>query len=210
MPLIKREFFIQCRGDECFKIAELISENAPQVELIDIDISDHGLRIKIYGYKSDIKRVWNTIKQLLRIYQTPYITGHGRIRRIPIQYIVGRIKRTFPPSLLVFILKKKGYRASLSEDNEEILSDAEPDHVIEIASRIADLTQRIRNITRGTSTKYFIIAASILLDKDPEYIVNKALEKGILERIEDKIRVRKEWRQALEEVIKDEKHSIES
>jgi hypothetical protein len=210
LPLIKREFFIPCKGDECFKLAELINEKIPQVELIDIDISDHGLRIKMYGYKSDVRRAWNTIKQLVRIYRTPYIMEHGRLRRMPIQYIVERIKRTFPPSLLVYILKKKGYRAALSEDGEEIVSDAEPDYIVEIASRIADLTQRIKDFTRGTSTKYFIIAASILLDKDPEYIVEKAFAMGLLEKINDRFIIKKEWRQALEEVIKDEKHSIES
>ncbi len=210
MPLIKREFFVPCRGDECFKLAEMINEKTPQVELLDIDINNNGLRIRMYGYKSDIRRAWNTIKQIVKTYRMPMGEGRGRIRKISISYIVEKIKHTFPPTILVYILRKMGYQAEFLSDTYEILTDADPEYVVELADRIAGIVEEIKDLVRGTATKYFIIAASILLDTDPRDVIKGSIQMGILGEEEGKYIIRVEWRQALEEVIKEEKHSIKS
>ncbi len=203
MPLIKREFYIPCRGEECFKLAEIINEKVPQVEFIDISIEENGLRILMYGYKSDIKRAWQVIKQLVKTHRSAIATGPYGLKRISLQYIVEEIHKTYPPLLLEYVLKRKGYYAKLSDDGLYILTNADIDEVLKIADRIHNLTNTIRDLVKGTSTKYFIVAASIILGVNPREVIELALEKGLLDKTNDKYMLRKEWRQALEEVIRD-------
>ena len=203
MPLIKRFFQISCKGEECLKLAELIREKAPAVEYMDIEIREDALRITMYGYKTDIKNAWEYIRRLVSSYRSSIITTRHGLRRIKIEYLVEKTSRTFPPILLVEILKYKGYKAILSDYKDEIITDAEPKVLEELAVKIFDVINKIRFDVRGTVAKYYVAATSIILGVEPEQVIEKGILYGHLYRDEDgKIRIKKEWRQALAELLR--------
>jgi hypothetical protein len=84
MPLIKRFFHIPCRGDECFKLAELIKERAPAVNIINLEIGNDGLYIEMYGYKSEIKNAWEYIRRIVSAYRSSIKQLSKGLRRIKV------------------------------------------------------------------------------------------------------------------------------
>lgn len=203
VPLIKRFFQINCKGEECLKLAELIREKAPAAEYMGIEIREDALRITMHGYKTDIKKAWEYIRRLVSSYRSSVtITRHG-LRRIKVEYLVEKTGRTFPPILLVEILKYKGYKAILSDCKDEIITDAEPEVLEELVAKISDIINKIRFDIRGTVAKYYVVVASIILGLEPEQVIEKGVLHGHLYRDEEgKIRIKKEWRQALAEFLR--------
>lgn len=198
MPLIRRIYHISCHGEECYKLAEFIRENI-NVPEISISFREHGIYIELYGYKSDIRNAWNKIKHLLSMYKKSMVrTKKGY--RIPIDYIVSRIRKTFPPVLLAEILRKMGYGVRC--EGNFIETDIEPEELLELADKIADTIQAIRYKVGGTAAKYLVVAASILTNrsaKDIDMTINELVELGYLYIDEDgKARLKLEWRKALD------------
>ncbi len=207
MPFTYREYYIPCRKDECIKLVELIRENISLPEAV-IEVEEHGIRIRLYGYKTDIKNSWNRIKRVLKIYRESILkTPLGY--KYSIESIVASIRKTFPPQILAKVLEKKGYTAKYSEGYIE--TNASREEVEEIANRIADVIQEIRFDAPSTTTKYFIATASVVEDKDPREVIDEAIELGLLYRDEDdKVRLRLEWRQALDKYLRREPYGKNS
>lgn len=202
MPLIKRFFYIPCTSDECFKLAELIREKAPQVEFIDIEIRDKGLYIEMYGYKTDIKNAWEYIRRLISSAKAVESYAKPGIRRIKIEYLVERKKKTFSPILLAEVLKLRGFKADLSDYKDEIITDAPMKVIDELIDKIWDYIEKIKYYVRGATTKYFVVASSILSGLDPGEVIIKSANIGLLYKDEDdKYRLKKEWRRAISEFL---------
>lgn len=202
MPLIKRFFYIPCRGEECFKLAELIKEKIPSVEYVDITIEEDGLYITMYGYKTDIKYAWEYIRRLVSSYKSSITTLRGGIKRIKIEYLVEKTRKTFPPIVLVEILEHLGYKAGLNQDKTEIYTDAPTELIEEIVNKIWEVINAIKYDVRGTTSKYFVVVSSIVLKMDPEQVLSRAYSMGIMDKDEEeKYRIKKEWRKALNEFI---------
>ncbi len=68
MPLIKRSFFIPCRGEECLKLVEALKSSL-NVNEATISISEGGILIELYGYKTDIKRSWSKSRRIISAYK---------------------------------------------------------------------------------------------------------------------------------------------
>ncbi len=204
MPLIHRVYHISCSGEECYKLAEFIRENISVPE-ISISFREHGIYIELYGYKSDIRNAWNKIKYLVSLYrQSTVRTGRGY--RVSIDYIVSRIRKTFPPVLVAEILKRMGYSVEYRGDSIE--TNAEPDIVESVAEQVADIIQSIRYSVGGTATKYFISAATVLTNRSVERVeevIHELMELGYLYRDEDgRFRLRLDWRRALDMYLRSE------
>jgi len=201
MPFTKRFFYVPCKGEECFKLAEVIREKAPAVEQVDISISDHGLYIVMYGYESDVKSAWRYVRSLVASYKSAVKTKHG-LTRVKVEYIVSKVRRTFPPRLLVEVLKRMGYRAELSEDSSSIETNAPVEKLEELADLIAKRADEVRYEVRGTATKYYVVAASILSGKPVSEVLNIGVALGHLKLDEnEKYSIVVEWRQALSEFL---------
>lgn len=198
MPLIKRSFFIPCSGEECIKLAELIKDNISVLEA-SIDIKEHGIEVTMYGYKTDIKKMWVKIRQVISTYRELMKAGESGYKKIPLEYLVSLTRKTFPPLLLVEILKKKRFTASY--ENGVIETNADLDTLKELIDRIASIFEEIKYDVRSTTTKYFIVSASILTGLEPRIVIEKGIEKGLLKLEEEKPKLTKEWRQALSEFI---------
>ena len=207
MPLIKRFFYIPCRGEECFKLAELIREKIPSVEYLDITIEEDGLYITMYGYKTDIKYAWEYIRRLVSSYKSSITTLRGGIKRIKIAYLVEKTRKTFPPIVLVEILERLGYKAGLNQEKTEIYTDAPTELIEEIVNKIWEVINAIKYGVRGTTSKYFVVVSSIVLKMDPEQVLSRAYSMGIMDKDEEgKYRIKKEWRKALNEFISEYKN----
>ncbi len=198
MPLVKRVFHIPCRGDECLELATIISEKTPIVEALDIDITNSGLMITMYGYKTDIKRAWENIKSIVKNYKVT--TAFGKTtKKYSLQFLVETTRKTFPPQLLVEILNYMGYKALYN--NEEIITDASLDLVIEVINKINIIAENIRYKLKGKTTKYYVIAAPIITGKSVEEIIHASMEKGLMAKNNDELIITKEWRKALKEIL---------
>jgi len=207
LPLIKRFFYIPCRGEECFKLAELIREKIPSVEYLDITIEEDGLYITMYGYKTDIKYAWEYIRRLVSSYKSSITTLRGGIKRIKIAYLVEKTRKTFPPIVLVEILERLGYKAGLNQEKTEIYTDAPTELIEEIVNKIWEVINAIKYDVRGTTSKYFVVVSSIVLKMDPEQVLSRAYFMGIMDKDEEgKYRIKKEWRKALNEFISEYKN----
>ncbi|MET1159386.1 MAG: DUF2067 family protein [Thermoprotei archaeon] len=203
MPLVKRVFYIPCKGDLCLKLAEIINEKAPAVEHAEIKISDNGLYITLYGYKTDVRNAWEYIKRIASLYLSA-IRDTGGIKRIKLEYLVDRLRRTFPPRLLAAILNYMGYRCEYDHDKNELVTDAPLEIIEDIAKKIAEIIDSIKYDVRGTTTKYYVVAASIILNTDLETVYRIGVEKKHLVLDEDgKYRIRIYWKQAIEELIRE-------
>jgi len=202
LPLIKRFFYIPCRGEECFKLAELIKEKIPSVEYVDITIEENGLYITMYGYKTDIKYAWEYIRRLISSYKSSITALKGGVKRIKIEYLVEKTRKTFPPIVLVEILERLGYKAGLNQDKTEIYTDAPTELIEEIVNKIWEVINAIKYDVRGTTSKYFAVVLSIVLKMEPEQVLSRAYSMGIMDKDEEgKYRIKKEWRKALNEFI---------
>lgn len=200
MPLLKRSFYIKCVGEECLKLAELIRDKAPAVESMNISIEPYGLRIEMYGYKSDIRNAWIYIRRIVSAYKSAVIEKKG-VREISIDFLVEKIGRTFPPRLLEFIMKKKGYTARIEGD--KIITEANIEDITDIIKKMIEILDEIRFEIRGTACKYFIVASSVLSGKDHHAIIELGLANKILGRDRDgKIVLKKEWRSAVDQILK--------
>ncbi len=200
MPLLKRSFYIKCHSDECLKLAELIRDKAPAVESMNITIEQSGLRIDMYGYKSDVRNAWIYIKRLVSAYKSAIVEKRG-LREISIDFLVEKVGRTFPPRLLEFIVRKKGHKARVEGDR--IITDADLDEIIDTIKRIVEVLDKIRFSVKGTACKYFIVASALLADKSYQAIIEEGLRAHILDKDEDgRIILKKEWRSAVDQILK--------
>ncbi len=200
MPLLKRSFYIKCHGDECLKLAELIRDKTPVIESMNITIESSGLRIDMYGYKSDVRNAWMHIKRLVSAYKSAIVERRG-LREISIDFLVERIGRTFPPRLLEFVIKRKGHKAHIEEDR--IITDADLDEIFDMIKKIIEVLDEIRFSVKGTACKYFIVASTLLANKSYQLIIEGGLRADILDKDEDgRIILKKEWRSAVDHILK--------
>ena len=200
MPLLKRSFYIKCHGDECLKLVELIRDKAPVVESMNITIESSGLRIDMYGYKSDVRNAWIYIKRLVSAYKSAIVEKRG-LREISINFLVEKVGRTFPPRLLEFVVKKKGHKARIEGDR--IITDADLDEIIDMIKKIIEVLDEIRFSVRGTACKYFIVASALLANKSYQAIIEEGLRVHILDKDEDgRIILKKEWCSAVDQILK--------
>ncbi|RLG80393.1 MAG: DUF2067 domain-containing protein [Thermoprotei archaeon] len=205
MPLIKRSFYVQCRGSDCFKLAELIKEKTPTVEYIDVSVTENGIYISVYGYKTDVKNVWRHIRKLVSLYYSAVREFKG-LRRVKIEYLVDKLKRTFPPRLLVVIINHMGYRCELAEKGEEIITEAPLELIESVASTIICKLDEIKYDVKGITAKYYVVAGSALLGIPVDEVYKLGIKHGHLwVDNEGKFRLRVEWKQGLNELL--EKYS---
>jgi len=200
LPLLKRSFYIKCHGDECLKLVELIRDKAPAVETMNITIEQSGLRIDMYGYKSDVRNAWIYIKRLVSAYKSAIVEKRG-LREISIDFLVEKVGRTFPPRLLEFIVRKKGHKARVEGDR--IITDADLDEIIDTIKRIVEVLDKIHFSVKGTACKYFIVASALMANKSYQAIIEEGLRAHILDKDEDRrIILKKEWRSAVDQILK--------
>jgi len=201
MPLVKRFFYIPCRGEECLKLAEVIREKVPAVEQMDITVSDAGLYITMFGYETDVKNAWKYLRHLIGIYRSAVKAQHG-VLRVKVEYLVAKIRRTFPPRLLVEILKRMGFRAEFDKEAVEIKTNAPLDKIEELTKTIVKYIDEIKFTVRGTTTKYYVVSAAILSGLPVSEVLSIGLKLGHLKLDEDdKYVIQIDWRQALSDFI---------
>lgn len=201
MPLVKRFFYISCRGEECSKLSEIIRENIPSIERIDIAVTERGLYITIYGYKSEIRGIWRKIREIVSAYRSSVVMNR-EYGIVSLDYLFSKFKQTFPPNLLIYILGKLGYRAGYGFDRNSIITNASLKIVEEMAGRIIELMNSLKHRVSGSITKYYVVALCILTDQSIDNVLAMGLENNHLYIDDDgKYRLRVEWRSALEEII---------
>lgn len=201
MARIKRVYFVRCRGEECISLSEFLLENMAGFVDVTMRVVDDGVLIEIYGYKSEVRDAWTKIKKLLSMYSEQFPAGRKGRYRYSLEAVVRRVRHTFPPQLLAEIAARMGRFLAAQEGYLE--TDMSPEELYGLASRIAEAMEEVRYEVRGRTTKYYVVAASILSSKPIPDVIDESMELGILGEDEDtgKPVLRYEWRQALDKYL---------
>lgn len=201
MPLVKRRIYVPCREEECFKLYELLKDKIPPLSYARFDITEKGLLIEAYGYESDVKSLWFELRRIL----APLKEAMNRSRRSKkygVELIARTIRKTFPPGILVEVLKRRGYYAEFDSKESTITSDAPFDEIMDIAGKIADVNVQAGKVARNTSTRNYIVTLSVLTGLTVDDVVRLSVEYGVLGENNGKFVVREDWREALNKVLK--------
>lgn len=204
VPLTKRRFYVPCREDECIKLYELLKDRIPMVSQVTVEITDKGLIVEAFGYETDIKDLWFEIKRTVGPLRE--ITRRSGLRRYSVSLISRIINKTFPPRLLVEVLKKQLYNVEYSGEEDTIVTNADFNEIVRLADKLADLNNIASRLTSNTSTRYYIAAGSVLTGLDLEDLVRASLELGLLREVgEEKYALTLDWRVALDILLKNVK-----
>jgi len=180
---ISRKFVLNCIDEQtCIELVNTLLENLPVTTCISYRIRGNKLEIVVQGLKHDVQGIWALIRHYYSDLLKVKAQKMKEFKEYPIRYIVSKIRRTFPPDIVVEILKAKGYKADLEDDR--ITTNASLDVVSDIAFKVAKILDEIRYDVVGKSTKKIVVYASILLDKDPKDVIGVLINEGIL--VEDK------------------------
>lgn len=160
------------------ELINTLLDNLPPTTLIYYRIRGDKIEITVQGLKHEVQGIWALIKHYYSDIMKVKSQTAKQVKEYPITYIVSKIRRTFPPDVLVEVLRTLGYTAEIRDDS--VLTNADLDKIISIASKIADIIDRIKYEVVKKSTKKIIAYAAIVLDKEPEKVIEELKNAGIL------------------------------
>lgn len=198
MPLVKRRFFIPCREEECAKLYEIVKDRLPALSHVEFTFTSKGLFVEAYGYESDVKATWFEIKRVLRSLKEALSSRKG-LRKYSVELITQTTRKTFSPELLVEVVKRMGYRAVFVREENTILSDMSFEEMTRLAEQIADKNTTLARISKNTSTRYYLVACTVLTGLPVEDVVKISQSLGLVEVDESgKVAVKSEWRSCID------------
>ncbi len=193
-----------CSETECLKLYELLKEKAPSVNYMSMEVMDKGLLIEVYGYETDVKDLWFELKKITAPLKE--ITRKTGMRKYSVSILAKMIHRSFPPRLLVEVLRRMNYRAEYVEEEDIIASNAPLEVVASTAERVADLNKEVGKSAASTSTRYFMVAACTLTNLPLNEVIKYSFEHGLLRALqENKYVLAMDWRTALDLFLKNVK-----
>ena len=193
--------FIPCREDECLKLYELAKDKLPATSYVEFQLTSKGLVIEAYGYETDVKALWFELKKLLPPLKEALSTSK-KVKKYEVGLVAKIIQKTFPPLVLVEVLKHKGYHARFLGESNSIESNASLEEVLEVASKVAELNIEAGKISRNTSTRYYIAALSALTGLPVEEVARLSVKHGLLREEGGVYVVTLDWREALNKALK--------
>ncbi len=157
------------------------------------------LRIEIYGGEALAAMTLANIKRLLEEYRVRQKRpGETRVSRAALNKAAGV---AVPLDVLVEALKASGYRA-WQDDNGDLVSNADPDTVLGLASAIGAALRDTQLLEATRTAKKLVVATMALAGVDQVRAIDAGMEAGVLdEDDEGKLYVRGDWREALKKVL---------
>lgn len=199
--MMKRVFTIPCRKDKCLELSNLILEKIG-VEEATLRVGENSIEVKVYGYESDVKATWSRIKRLIKEYRSS-VKIEKNLLKIKVDYLVKKTGRAFPPKVLVETLRRKGFFAQYDKGEGVIVTDASLDKITECVESITKIYEQVKYDLRGKTAIYYVTILSLVLGREPEFVIEKAKELNHVYLDEDgKLRLRLNLQQALDEFIK--------
>lgn len=160
----------------------------------------HGkMFIELVGTDSQIRESWGKIKKAVGELWILQRLQRGGV--VSIEAIVKEAGRTFPPEVLVQVLKLQGYNAQLNKENNTIHTNAPAGEIIALARRIAEVIDEIRFLVKGTVAKRLIAVISVGFNMPAHEAIEYSIKAGVLVKSEEGLKLREEWRKALEKVV---------
>jgi hypothetical protein len=201
LPLVKRRFSISCREEECSKLYEIVKDKLPALSHIEFVFTNKGLLIEVYGYESDVKTAWFEIKRTLKALKEA-MTPRSDMRKYSVDLITRITRRTFSPELLVEVIKRMGRRAVYVREENSIFSDMPLEEVTKVAESIAEKNAQLAKTCKNTSTRYFLVACTVISGLPVEDVVRISQEIRLLGQDEGKYIVKSDWKRAVDEFYK--------
>lgn len=201
VPLVKRRFYVPCREDECLKLYELLKDNIPSIAYASFEVTPKGLVIEAYGYETDVKSLWFEVRRILSPLKE-VMSKSKSLRRYDLDLIVKIIRKTFPPHVLVEVLRQKGRFVEFASGENAILSNASLEEVVEVATKLAELNLQASRVAKSTSARYYITALSALAGLSVDDVVRFSIENGLLVEEDGSYVLKVNWREALGKALK--------
>ncbi|MEM2025584.1 MAG: DUF2067 family protein [Desulfurococcaceae archaeon] len=201
MPLVKRRLYVPCKGDECIKIYELLKDHMQSVMSVEMKITGKGILFEVYGYETDIKSLWVQVKSLIASIKE--LASKSGLYKYNVELLVKMSRKTFPPKLLVEVLKRNKHSAVFLSEENIIVTTASIEEVLELIHKIYELNSKAMKLAETTSTRYYLIACCIISAKTLEEVVSISLNTGVLEPGErGGYTLKLDWRAALDLALK--------
>jgi len=199
---------MSCREEECSKLYEIVKDRLPALSHVEFQFTSKGLLIEVYGYESDVKSAWHEIKKVAKALKEALST-RSSMKKYSVDFIVQVIKKTFSPELLVEILRRMGHRALYVREENTIFSDVSFEEITKLAGQVAEKNSLLAKISRNTSTRYYLVACSILTSLTIDDIIEISRSLGLLDESENgRFIVKTDWRSAVDKFYKYYKQSI--
>ncbi|MEM4020457.1 MAG: DUF2067 family protein, partial [Desulfurococcaceae archaeon] len=192
MPFVKRRFHVKCREDECIKLYELLKDKIPVTEYMEFVITNNGLTIEVYGYDSVIKRMWLSIKDLIKL--SKIIVPMRGLYRFNIEQLQKITGKTVSLRILVEVLKRTSHFIDYDRETGEIITDIPLQEILDLIIQIDEYAKRIPDSLKGKTTRYYVIVCGVITGLQPEDIIERSKELGIMVNKDSLWRVNIEWR----------------
>jgi hypothetical protein len=178
------------------RLSEAIKSYGGAIRLED----NESVRVEIYGDGSMIRDSWIRIRNLLKEYRSLEV-GRG-LKGYSLKRIYKEVGLAVPSDVLVEALRVKGYKAE--SDGENIISDADLDTIISLASEIKRAIEDLRFVQATRTAKKLIAAVSATTGRPVDDVIEKGIETGFLseEETSGKISVISPWREVIRELVR--------
>jgi hypothetical protein len=161
-------------------------------------VEDDNLVIEIYGEKSMIMDSWIRIKKV--------VSDYAKLgKSYPSRLIYRDIGLAIPLDVLAEILALDGYKAIV--DKDDLLTNAPYDTILSYAQAVKEALENSKLLYATRTAKKLIVAISAYSALDPQKVVEKALDTGLMIMGDDgKLELIKPWKEALRELVRVLRH----
>ena len=200
--LKRRVFHIKIPNEARENLEKLLDRLSDSIKSYGgvIRLENESIRVEIYGDGSMIRNSWTRIRELMKEYKG--IETERGVRSYSLKRIYKEIGLAIPSDVLVEVLKLRKYESEII--NENVISTASFDEIIDIASNIKKALEDIKFIQATRTAKKLIITLSAFSGRATDDIIENGIKKGFLIEDEEngKISVISPWREALKELAR--------
>jgi hypothetical protein len=161
-------------------------------------VDGDNLVVEIYGEKSMIVDSWARIKKV--------VADYAKLgKSYPSRLIYRDIGLAVPLDVLAEILMLDGYKANVEDG--DLLTNAPYDTVLSYAQAVKDALENTKLIYATRTAKKLIVTISAYSALDPQEVVEKALDAGLMIMNDDgKLELIKPWKEAVRELARVLRH----
>jgi len=170
--------------------------NAVKVDSVVYRVESGSIKINMYGSDTQIRESLSRIKSIVKEYT---VIDRGRYRYYSREAIINSAGGPIPLDVLTFILRAMGYE--VKEADNGIETTADHDIIEYISTGIWSILGKLAYLDASRSVKKALIAASILLQMDPDELLDKVLEAKLVKQDKGNILPLASWTKITETLL---------
>ena len=175
------------RDDELLEICKALEKMGLDCT---VESKDRRVKVSVYGYDKDVlKENYKNVLTLINKIRSKYNPDKYGLY----QYYLSELRYPVNKDLVIDTLKALGYKVVYNEEEGYIKTNVEIDKFNEILENLFNIQNELRFSKLGSKpVKNLVILVSYVKNKDPNEVINEALEKGFFREEEGKIVLNKD------------------